>query len=805
MKKVMKNCKILLPIILTIISTIQAFGADLKWSNTGFYAEHSLENFSLTPEKQLVFPDIVDGVDHSFIIYDSSLSQIIFSKTFDDRIIAYTFSDDMKYLTIGLNLQWNVIPGKPNIYIFDINTNELVQTILDSSDGHYNLSYYLKFSPKMTFLLNASSSSDKSTIWDLKNNVKFMTLDSISIPYQRKYIDELKFSADEKYFLYINNRTSVLIDLINKQKINKFGKGIYLDFSVEKNLLFRQFDDNLDILDFKNGNVLKTIKFDYQTPFDYNHDYQVKYLPGKNLLILYYEPDLSFYDLNLDSIVYSYQTFLFDMFFSENEKYLVTIGDSVKFIDINNKEIISSFSYDKINFNLEPYEQHNLKDISPDEIIFLNDNEALAFYRMSWMGVCAHGLDDWDYFWDEIWNFKTGKFIRKVPQAHNSDIVNIEFSPDGRILASSGLDSAIMLWDVNSGKFISKFEALAFSMSFSPDLLHFAAYGNDHIPRIYNLTSGDIYRALPKQSSGICFISYTPSGKELVVADSNGKIIVYNTKSFSIDNEFQLPGKFACKIAFKNDTTWLAAYQSNKEIFVLDLIKNEIVFKTPSIEYFLLSKNGKILFDYFRDSNYDDANYRRIWDIENDQEIPVNGFEKLSILNLINTNDENKILINAVNKTSLPYTPEIYQLDLLTGNTTLIYNSITQCFFENMVLSPDNKYLAISSENAALNIISYPYYTNITEPILINKSTSAIFPNPASDFINLRFNLAKSTNVSIKIYDILGNPVAEFANEWCGEGWQNKQIDISKLQCGTYYCRLGLGEQVQNLRLIILK
>lgn len=78
------------------------------------------------------------------------------------------------------------------------------------------------------------------------------------------------------------------------------------------------------------------------------------------------------------------------------------------------------------------------------------------------------------------------------------------------------------------------------------------------------------------------------------------------------------------------------------------------------------------------------------------------------------------------------------------------------------------------------------------------------FPNPFNPGTTIRYQLSKPSEISLKIYNLLGEEVATLVS-----GVQNSgvhQIQWSpQLSSGTYICRLRTGDGVQSRRLILLK
>jgi len=67
-----------------------------------------------------------------------------------------------------------------------------------------------------------------------------------------------------------------------------------------------------------------------------------------------------------------------------------------------------------------------------------------------------------------------------------------------------------------------------------------------------------------------------------------------------------------------------------------------------------------------------------------------------------------------------------------------------------------------------------------------NSPGLSVYPNPASDNINLTFNLQKTSNVFISVVDLTGKQVFNSELYGLGDGKQNIPINISDLKAGTY-------------------
>lgn len=106
------------------------------------------------------------------------------------------------------------------------------------------------------------------------------------------------------------------------------------------------------------------------------------------------------------------------------------------------------------------------------------------------------------------------------------------------------------------------------------------------------------------------------------------------------------------------------------------------------------------------------------------------------------------------------------------------------------------KQLAVDNDNSIWvatgnGVCKIEYHTSIAEN---NANDINVFPNPASDFIELKGVEAGS---SIRIYDINGREVISCKVE------SNKAISISKLHAGVYTVRITSNSEVHNTTLVV--
>jgi hypothetical protein len=123
-------------------------------------------------------------------------------------------------------------------------------------------------------------------------------------------------------------------------------------------------------------------------------------------------------------------------------------------------------------------------------------------------------------------------------------------------------------------------------------------------------------------------------------------------------------------------------------------------------------------------------------------------------------------------------------------------------------------YLATKSGSYKVVVTNSFGCSSESVPVIVNLSTNSIeeasqavlmdiFPNPFTDRATIRYELARTTQVTLEVYNLLGERVALLAGEKQGAGtysysFGNKDATAS----GTYIVKLVAGDKVYNRRLI---
>jgi WD40 repeat protein len=107
---------------------------------------------------------------------------------------------------------------------------------------------------------------------------------------------------------------------------------------------------------------------------------------------------------------------------------------------------------------------------------------------------------------------------------HNGLIHDSGWSRDGRLIATSGYDSSVRVWEVSTGKTLLSLyphAGYACSVAFSADGKTLATGGSeDGLIKLYDVATGRSIRPIPTPDISIYAMAFTPNGSHLVINHS---------------------------------------------------------------------------------------------------------------------------------------------------------------------------------------------------------------------------------------------------------------------------------------------
>lgn len=79
------------------------------------------------------------------------------------------------------------------------------------------------------------------------------------------------------------------------------------------------------------------------------------------------------------------------------------------------------------------------------------------------------------------------------------------------------------------------------------------------------------------------------------------------------------------------------------------------------------------------------------------------------------------------------------------------------------------------------------------------------YPNPFNPSTKIKYSIPQTSNVVIKVFDILGNEIATLVNKEKSAGTFDVEFNASGLPSGIYFYRLQAGRYVETRKMVLLK
>lgn len=148
--------------------------------------------------------------------------------------------------------------------------------------------------------------------------------------------------------------------------------------------------------------------------------------------------------------------------------------------------------------------------------------------------LASSGTDGNIHLWDTV----TGKPL-KVLRGHQSEVNIVIFSPDGRLIVSGGYDKRLIVWNTKTRKILHKISLSAWSLAlaFAPDGNLVAGFQDGSI-KVIDVKTGKSIREF-KADYPIWDLIFSPGKEQFMTA---GPITVWNYKTGEKIRTLQTPG-----------------------------------------------------------------------------------------------------------------------------------------------------------------------------------------------------------------------------------------------------------------------
>lgn len=187
--------------------------------------------------------------------------------------------------------------------------------------------------------------------------------------------------------------------------------------------------------------------------------------------------------------------------------------------------------------------------------------------------------------------------------AHQLGVISVDYSPDGRLVASGSTECALKVWDASSGESLTNIDAGPYdswTTRFSPDGTRLATGSHNGKINIFEVPSGAKATSLETGGKFLLSVAWSPDGRLIAAASQEGIVYVAEVETGSILHTMEAHALPTRCLVFTPDSQILVSASDDRYLKLHDLASTaSLVASLPGHTSWVLdvdaSPSGKLL------------------------------------------------------------------------------------------------------------------------------------------------------------------------------------------------------------------
>lgn len=172
-----------------------------------------------------------------------------------------------------------------------------------------------------------------------------------------------------------------------------------------------------------------------------------------------------------------------------------------------------------------------------------------------------------------LWDLASGQIQATYEERHLDSVLTLDFSPDGKLLASGGADKAVRITDLATGKMIKVFEGHThhvLGVAWRGDGRMLVSAGADNVVKIWDWTVGDRRKNVEGWDKEVTAAHYLGNSDQIATTSGDGKVRLINSDGAEVK---LLPGVkgFMNALSATQTGDWLVAGGDEGVLHVWDV------------------------------------------------------------------------------------------------------------------------------------------------------------------------------------------------------------------------------------------
>ncbi len=130
-----------------------------------------------------------------------------------------------------------------------------------------------------------------------------------------------------------------------------------------------------------------------------------------------------------------------------------------------------------------------------------------------------------------VWDVVTGQLWHELK--HQGRCHDVQFSPDGRLVATAALDNRVRVWELATGEQLASLAHAdwTFTALFSPDGQHLLTACRDNMARLWDWRAGRLVCPTFEHEHEVHAVAFTPDGRHVLSASDDGVLKIWEWRN----------------------------------------------------------------------------------------------------------------------------------------------------------------------------------------------------------------------------------------------------------------------------------